>query len=112
MPRRSWLAAFVLWGGGGPRPLGFLFLREGEPAPAVPAPAPAVARSLPGLQPGGHVLLPNQWSLRPAGKQVPLGDFPVNLALHPTGRWAAVLHAGHGTHEVQIVDLQKGKERV
>src|SRR5262249_19784401 len=54
-------------------------------------------------------LLPNQWSLRPAGRQVELGDFPVNLALHPTGRWLAVLHAGYGDHEVLIVDLQRQK---
>jgi DNA-binding beta-propeller fold protein YncE len=75
-------------------------------------PAPAAPRTLPGIQPGGQVLLPNQWSLRPAGKQIALGDFPVNLALHPTGKWLAVLHAGFGTHEVTIVDLQKGKEQV
>src|SRR5579875_2972656 len=60
---------------------------------------------LPGLEPGGVVRLPNQWALRPAGKQLPLGDFPVNLALHPSGRWLAVLHAGYGTHEVVIVAL-------
>ncbi len=112
MRRRSWLAAFVLLGACGGLAFGLPLFREGQPAPAGPALAPAIARTLPGLQSGGHVLLPNQWSLRPAGKQVPLGDFPVNLALHPTGRWMAVLHAGHGTHEVQIVDLKKGKERV
>src|SRR5258708_1897737 len=32
---------------------------------------------LPGKQPDGSVLLPNQWSLRPAGQQVELGDFPI-----------------------------------
>jgi sugar lactone lactonase YvrE len=57
------------------------------------------------VQPGGVVRLPNQWSLRPAGKQVPVGDFPVNIALHPTEPWLAVLHAGYGTHEVAILDL-------
>ena len=39
------------------------------------------------------MLLPNQWSLRPAGKQLELGVFPVNIALHPSGRWLAVLLA-------------------
>jgi hypothetical protein len=67
-------------------------------------------RTLPGIQPGGSILLPNQWSLRPAGKQLVLGDFPVNLALHPSGRWLAVLHAGYGEHEVMIVDLQADKQ--
>jgi DNA-binding beta-propeller fold protein YncE len=55
------------------------------------------------------VQLPNQWSLRPAGRQLILGDFPVNQALHPSGRWLAVLHAGFGEHEVMTVDLQRQK---
>ncbi len=63
----------------------------------------------PGRQPDGSVLLPNMWSLRPAGKQVDLGDFPVNIAVHPGGRFAAILHSGHGTHEVLVVDISDGK---
>ncbi len=85
-------------------------LRDTRPADA-PAPKHAV-RILPGVKPTGEVLLPNQWSLRPAGKHLPLGDFPVNLALHPKGRYLAVLHAGYGTHEVAIVDLTAKKERI
>jgi len=61
----------------------------------------------PGRQPDGSVLLPNMWSLRPAGRQVDLGDFPINIAMHPDGRFAAVLHSGHGPHEVVIVDTLK-----
>ena len=70
---------------------------------------PAKPRLLPGIQPGGAVLLPNQWSLRPAGKQLVLGDFPVNIALHLGGQWLAVLHAGYGPHEVVIVDGKSQK---
>jgi len=66
-------------------------------------------RVLPGPQPGGSIQLPNQWSLMPAGKQLELGDFPVNVALHPQGQFLAVLHAGYGEHEVIIVDLKKQK---
>jgi DNA-binding beta-propeller fold protein YncE len=74
------------------------------------APKPAAPpRLLPGVQPGGAVLLPNQWSLHPAGKQIALGDFPVNLALHPGGRYLAVLHAGYGEHEVAVIDLERQK---
>src|SRR5262249_3029906 len=73
--------------------------------------APAAARVLPGLQPGGEVRLPNQWSLRPAGRQVALGDFPVNLALHPEGKWLAVLHAGYGEHDVIIIHSQGHRPR-
>jgi DNA-binding beta-propeller fold protein YncE len=60
---------------------------------------------LPGVRPDGSVLLPNQWSLRPEGTQIPLGDFPVNIAVHPGGRYAAVLHCGFGKHEIIMVDV-------
>src|SRR5947209_5654944 len=68
--------------------------------------------ALPGLQADGSVRLPNAWSLKPAGKQINLGDFPVNMALHPSGKWLAVLHAGHGEHEIIIVELDAGKEHI
>ncbi|MEK7677128.1 MAG: alkaline phosphatase family protein [Verrucomicrobiota bacterium] len=64
---------------------------------------------LPGARPDGSVRLPNQWSLRPVGRQVLLGDFPVNIALHPQNRFAAVLHCGYGQHEIIVVDLRSGK---
>ncbi len=67
------------------------------------------APELPGGQKDGAVLLPNQWSLRPVGKQIEVGDFPVNIALHPEGQFAAVLHCGYGQHEVQILDVAAGK---
>jgi sugar lactone lactonase YvrE len=80
-------------------------LRADNP-PAKDAPAP---RTLPGVKAGGTVLLPNGWSLKPAGRQLALGDFPVNLALHPGGQWLAALHAGYGDHEIALVDLKKQK---
>jgi YVTN family beta-propeller protein len=64
---------------------------------------------VPGQRPGGAVRLPNQWWLRPAGRQVVLGDFPVNFAVHPSGKFVAVLHCGHGTHEIITVDPVAGK---
>src|SRR5262245_3064847 len=68
---------------------------------ADPSPPP---RLLPGVQPSGEIRLPNQWSLRPAGANVLLGDFPVNLALHPSGQYLAALHAGYGEHEIILLD--------
>src|SRR6186713_2323646 len=68
-----------------------------EEKPSVP--------DLPGQRQDGAVLLPNQWWLQPVGQQIPVGDFPVNIALHPGGKYAAVLHCGYGQHEVVIVDL-------
>src|SRR6266542_6347805 len=55
---------------------------------------------VPGARSDGSVLLPNQWALRPVGKQVLLGDFPVNIAVHPSGRFPGVLHCGHGQNEI------------
>lgn len=59
----------------------------------------------PGARPDGSVLLPNQWSLRPAGRQLAMGDFPVSIAVHPGNRYAAVLHSGYGKNEIVVVDL-------
>ena len=60
----------------------------------------------PGPQPDGNTLLFNQWSLHPAGRQIPLGHFPVNIAMHPSGLWTAVLHCGYRKHEIVVVDLK------
>ncbi|MDB5308659.1 MAG: hypothetical protein JWO38_2861 [Gemmataceae bacterium] len=79
--------------------------------PTVPTSKP-MERVLPGLRKDGFVQLPNQWRLKPAGRHLELGDFPVNTALHPTGLYAAVLHAGFREHEVVIVDLNKARTRV
>ena len=67
------------------------------------------AATLPGLTPAGTVLLPNGWSLRPAGSQTVLGDFPVAIALNPAEPVLAILHAGYGTHEVVTVGASDGK---
>lgn len=63
----------------------------------------------PGLQPDGSMLLHNQWSLRPAGTAIALDHLPVNLAVSPDGRFAAILHCGFTAHEVVIVDLAAEK---
>src|SRR4051812_26336436 len=53
-------------------------LRDEKPVPKPEKRAQPV--QLPGVQKTGELLLPNQWSLRPAGKQIDVGDFPVNIA--------------------------------
>ena len=81
--------------------------------PAGPAgKADAPARVLPGLRKNGFVQLPNQWQLKPAGKHLDLGDLPVNVQLHPTGQFAAVLHCGMKDHEVVVVDLNAARRKV
>ena len=77
-----------------------------------PVESKALERVLPGLRKDGFVQLPNQWALKPAGKHLELGDLPVNIAIHPTGEFAAVLCVGYGPHEVIVVDLNPEKTRV
>src|ERR1044071_2695024 len=61
---------------------------------------------VPGARSDGSVVLPNQWSLRPVGRQIALGDFPVNIAISPNGRFAAILHSGNSDNEIFIIDLK------
>ncbi|MBL6713381.1 MAG: DUF1553 domain-containing protein [Pirellulales bacterium] len=61
----------------------------------------------PGPQADGSVVLPNQWSLRPVGRQLTVGDFPVNIAIHPGGEHAVALHCGYGQHELIVLDIAK-----
>ncbi|MBS1606663.1 MAG: hypothetical protein JST42_28665, partial [Bacteroidetes bacterium] len=37
-----------------------------------------------------RVKLPNGWSLTPAGRSLPLGDLPLNIAVSRNHRYAAV----------------------
>jgi DNA-binding beta-propeller fold protein YncE len=93
----------------------FAFARPARIQKEEPKPAPAAVpfqRTLPGLNRDGFVQLPNQWRLKPAGRHLEMGDFPVNIAIHPTGQYAAVLHAGFKEHEVVIVNLDKARTRV
>ena len=64
---------------------------------------------LPGVKKDGAILLPNQWSLRPAGRQIELGDFPVHMELHPGGRYVAILNAGAGDHFISILDVKRNE---
>ena len=70
---------------------------------------PSVAgQTLPGPNNGQTVLLPNGWSLNPAGTSLPLGDLPLNIAVSPNKQYAAVTNNGQGTHSLQLIDAQKG----
>jgi YVTN family beta-propeller protein len=69
----------------------------------------ATPATLPGLQRDGSTLLPNQWSLNPVGRQITVGDFPSQLALHPKENVVAVLHSGWGKHEVRVLDVASGE---
>lgn len=55
-------------------------------------------------------LLPNGWSLTPAGKTVGLGDLPLNMALSRDGRYLAVTNNGVGAQTIQLFDAKTFKE--
>ncbi len=91
--------------------LGIAFLAMGPALMAADEPNPSPREEVvwPGMTRAGSVLLPNGWSLKPAGRQSPLGDFPVLLAENPKEPVLAVLHAGYGEHEVVTLDAKTAK---
>jgi len=53
------------------------------------------------------VLLPNGWTLTPAGDALQLGDLPLNIAVSPSGRFAAVTNNGQSTQTIQLIDVNE-----
>ena len=66
--------------------------------------AAAPARQAPGKTAQG-TLLPNGWTLTPAGQQLPVSDLPMNMELSRDGRWLLVTTNGNGDQTVEIIDL-------
>ena len=64
----------------------------------------------PGPLPDGKTLLPNNWRLSPAGKQIPVGDLPLGMAVTPDGKWLYVTNNGYSKQYVSVIDLQAQKE--
>ena len=56
-----------------------------------------------------RVELPNGWSLTPAGKSIPLGDLPLNLAISPSQKIMAVTNNGQGKQTLQLIDIVNEK---
>jgi YVTN family beta-propeller protein len=53
------------------------------------------------------VTLPNGWKLTPVGKLLPLGDLPLNIAISPSKKLAAVTNNGESDQIIQLIDLEK-----
>lgn len=54
-----------------------------------------------------RVLLPNGWSLTPAGHSLPLGDLPLNIAVSSSRHYLAVTNNGQSTQTIQLIDAEK-----
>ncbi len=62
------------------------------------------AQTLPELE-SHRVVLPNGWKLTPAGRSIPLGDLPLNMAVSPSKKYLAVTNNGLSDQMVQIIDI-------
>lgn len=56
------------------------------------------------------VLLPNGWKLSPAGRSLPLGDLPLNMAVSPSGKRMAVTNNGQSVQSIQLIDPAREKQ--
>lgn len=54
-------------------------------------------------------LLPNGWTITPAGRQVTLTDLPLNILPLPGGKHALAATSGYNQHELSVIDLEAGK---
>ncbi len=67
-------------------------------------------RVVPGPQPDQSILLPNGWTITPAGEQIPLSTLPMSLALSPDGGHLLALNAGFLPPSISVIDLKSRKE--
>jgi YVTN family beta-propeller protein len=54
-------------------------------------------------------LLPNGWTISPAGKQVTLTDLPLNIVPLSDNRYALVATSGFNKHSLSLIDLSAAK---
>jgi streptogramin lyase len=74
---------------------------------AFGAAAALSAGETPGPRPGGAVRLHDGWTIRPAGRAIEVGTFPMAVVPLP-GRRAAVLLSGYAEEGIDVVDLATG----
>jgi len=64
---------------------------------------------LPGPAAESGTLLPNGWTITPAGAQIVVGDLPLALLLHPDGKHLVVANNGNGPQSIELVDIAARK---
>ncbi len=55
-------------------------------------------------------LLPNGWRLTPVGKQVPIGELPLNMVITRNRRYAITSNSGMGVNSLSVIDIPLQKE--
>src|SRR6476661_6940191 len=53
---------------------------------------------------GSRLTLPNGWTLSPAGRSLPLGDLPLNIAVSKSKKLIAVTNNGQSVQTIQLID--------
>ncbi len=61
---------------------------------------------LPGVVGGGATLLPNGWTIAPAGTHLVVGDLPLNMVETPDHRYAVITNNGWNKPTLTMVDLK------
>ena len=56
-----------------------------------------------------RIILPNGWSLSPAGRSVELGDLPLNIAVSGSEKFIAVTNNGQSTQTIHLIDPKTEK---
>jgi YVTN family beta-propeller protein len=56
------------------------------------------------------VVLPNGWTLSPAGRSLPLGDLPLNIAVSKSKKLVAVTNNGQSVQSIQLINPVTEKE--
>jgi DNA-binding beta-propeller fold protein YncE len=52
-----------------------------------------------------RIHLPNGWGITPVGRNLPLGDLPLNIAVSPSGKMIAVTNNGQSDQSIQLIDV-------
>jgi YVTN family beta-propeller protein len=55
------------------------------------------------------VTLPNGWTVSPAGRSLPLGDLPLNIAVSPSQQLIAVTNNGQSVQSIQLINTKTEK---
>jgi len=56
-----------------------------------------------------RIMLPNGWSLSPAGRSIELGDLPLNIAVSSSEKLMAVSNNGQSIQTIQLIDPKAEK---